>query len=357
MAANSVGDQTSNHARETSRAGVAVIGASAGGVEAMSSVVRNMPADLPLAVVVVLHMPTGARSRLPEILGRAGPLPAAAVRHGQALQAGRIHVAPPDRHVVVSADRLHLLDGPRENGFRPAIDPLFRSAAQSLGPRAIGVILSGTMDDGVTGLAAIQAMGGSVIVQDPADAMCGALPEAALEALEADHVVPASSIGPLLATIASGATRPAHRVPTPLAEQLVADPLSLEASGVDLSCPDCGGALQEVRLGDLRRYRCRVGHVLSPESLLDGQGEALESALWTAVRTLEETATLSRRLADRSRGSGAVAAARRFEARQVDAARRADLVRQAIGALGQSLNETTEDALAAVTENRAAAAS
>jgi two-component system, chemotaxis family, protein-glutamate methylesterase/glutaminase len=299
---------------------VAVLGASAGGVEALVGVARTLPANLPLALLVVLHMPTGASSRLPEIIGRAGPLPASPARHGSRLAPGRILVAPPDRHLIVSDGRVFLVDGARENGFRPAIDPLFRSAARAMGPRTIGVLLSGTMDDGVSGLAAIQAVGGATVVQDPADAICGALPEAALAAVE----------------------------PTAAARALLADPLDLPAEGVDVACPDCGGALQVINAGPLPRYRCRVGHVFAPESLLERQGASLEAALWTAVRTLEETATVSRKLAERSRQRGSIEAAKRFDARQVDAARRADVVRQAIDAFDESVNATTEEALAPV---------
>jgi two-component system, chemotaxis family, protein-glutamate methylesterase/glutaminase len=327
---------------------VAVIGASAGGVEALVNVARSLPASMPVAILVVLHMPSGASSRLPEIIGRAGPLPATAARDGQRLRAGRIMVAPPDWHLHITDDRVFLRDGARENGFRPAIDPLFRSAARALGPRAIGVLLSGTLDDGVAGLAAIQAMGGATVVQDPTDAIAGALPEAALEVLVPDHVEPAHRIGPILASWAERPLQAELPETDPTTEALLADPQDLPAEGVDLSCPDCGGALQGIAAGSLPRYRCRVGHVFSPASLLDGKSTELEAALWAAVRTLEESATISRRLAERSRAGGAVAAARRFEARQEDAARRADVVRQAIETFdgGEPVNESTEAALA-----------
>src|SRR5215213_2006794 len=166
---------------------IAAVGASAGGVEALTSLARGLPPDAGVALLVVLHMPVGATSRLPEILSRAGPYPARTAVSGTVPQPGFIHVAPPDRHLVMSGDRMTLLDGPRENGFRPAIDPLLRSAAQSFGTRAIGVILSGTMDDGAAGMAAIQALGGTTIVQEPADAMCAALPEAVMEVIRPDH--------------------------------------------------------------------------------------------------------------------------------------------------------------------------
>jgi len=325
---------------------IVVVGASAGGVEALTSVARSFTATPPLALLVVLHMPAGASSRLAEIIGRAGMLPATQAENGAPLRPGRILVAPPDRHVMVSDDRVFLLDGPRENGFRPAIDPMFRSAARTYGPRAVGVLLSGTMDDGVSGLAAIQAVGGAVVVQDPADAIAGGLPAAALEVLTPDHVAPASRIGPILAALAERPVSASVATANREAEALLADPNDLAAKGADVTCPDCGGALQTVTAGPIPRYRCRVGHVFAPVTLLDRKGIELEAALWAAVRTLEESASVSGRLAERSRENGATAAGRRFAARQVDAARRADIVRQAIQSLdGETINEATEEAL------------
>lgn len=336
------------------RRNVAVVGASAGGVEALSSLVRGLPADVPLAVVAVLHLPTGANSRLAEILGRAGPLEAAQAEHGQAIREGTVTVAPPDYHLVISDERLFLLDGARENGFRPAIDPLFRSAARALGPRVIGVILSGTMDDGAAGLAAIRSFGGATVVQHPDDALASGMPEAALDAVDADHVLPATSMGAVLDEIARTEVevdhpalqpRPPGRAGTsehvggPGDMTLIAEPLELPPRGVDLACPECGGALQEIRAGRMARFRCRTGHVYSPVTLLETKGTELEAALWAALRALEEEATVSGRLAVRSRESGAPLAARRFETRQGNAAQRADLIRQALASIGRVSDE------------------
>jgi two-component system, chemotaxis family, protein-glutamate methylesterase/glutaminase len=337
------------------RRDVAVLGASAGGVEALTSVVRGLSADVPLSLVVVLHMPSAADSRLAEILSRAGPVPAAPAEHGSPLEPGRIVVAPRDRHLVLSGDRTFLVDGPRENGFRPGIDPLFRSAARSLGPRAIGVILSGTMDDGAAGLAAIQSFGGATIVQDPEDALAAGMPQSAIDTITPDHVAPATSIGRLLDKLARNERPPQRRQtgrgrdtkgrprPAPRDLTLVADPMELLPYGVDLACPECGGALQEVVVGPMSRFRCRTGHVYSPRSLLDIKGSELEGALWAAVRALEEEATVAGRLAARSKDMGADSAARRFETRQGDAAERADIVRQAIHSIG-GLSRDVDDA-------------
>jgi two-component system, chemotaxis family, protein-glutamate methylesterase/glutaminase len=342
------------------RRDVAVIGASAGGVEALMTVARGLPADIPLSIAVVLHLPTTARSKLAEILSRAGPIRAEAARHGAALEPGTIVVAPPDYHLVLSDHQTFLLDGPRENGFRPAIDPLFRSAARSLGPRAIGVILSGTMDDGVAGLAAIQSFGGATIVQDPEDALAGGMPQAAIDTITPDHVVPSTAIGRLLdkMTRTEVTVDPAELRPdldTRRARSLggrgdltlVADPMELLPHGVDFACPECGGALQEVLVGPISRYRCRTGHIYSPLTLLETKGAELEAALWAAVRALEEEASVAGRLAGRSRELGADAAARRFEKRQGDAAERADVVRQALHSVGRTSQEGPDEAVTA----------
>jgi two-component system, chemotaxis family, protein-glutamate methylesterase/glutaminase len=341
-------EQAELHAGPTNReTRVVVVGASAGGVEATTSLVRALPADLDPPVLVVVHMPRGGSSRLAEIVGRAGPLPATQARDGERLRGGHVYVAPPDLHLTVSAGRIHVLDGPLENRFRPAIDQLFRSAARTLGGRAIGVILSGTLDDGAAGMAAIKAAGGVAFVQDPDDAICGGLPRAVLEAVEPDLVGTVHEIARAIVELAaipvpgmaSGAPADDH--------PLLADPMVLPAHGADMSCPDCGGALQSIDARAIVRYRCRVGHVYSPESLLDGKAQDLEAALWAAARTLEETAAISGKLAERSRRAGATSAARRFEARQADAARRADVVRQAIESFDDGLAASTEAALGA----------
>lgn len=315
------------------RRDVAVVGASAGGVEALIRLVRGIGANSPLALLVVLHLPAGANSRLADILDRAGPLPAEPARDGCFVSPGSIHVAPPDRHLVLSDGRMSLLDGPRENGFRPAVDPLFRSAARVLGPRAVGVILSGTMDDGTAGLAAIHSVGGTTVVQEPSDALASGMPRSAIESVSPDHVLPATEIGRLLDQLARSEVRSASRA-SGADLSLLSDPMELAPRGVDIACPECGGALQEVQAGKLPRFRCRTGHIYSPLTLLETKGAELEAALWAALRTLEEEASVAGRLAARSRGAGAGFAARRYETRQGEAAHRAHLIRQTIASIG-----------------------
>ena len=329
------------------RRNVAVVGASAGGVEALTTLVRGIAADSPLALVVVLHLPAGANSRLAAILSRSGPLTAQPARSGARLTPGSIHVAPPDRHLVLSRGRLFLLDGARENGFRPAVDPLFRSAARELGPRAVGVILSGTMDDGAAGMAAIASVGGKTIVQDPSDALASGMPRSAMDAVTPDHVLPAAAIGRVLDDLARTDMSMDQDWLESADQSLLRDPNELRPTGVDLACPECGGALQEVLAGTMPRYRCRTGHVYSPLTLLETKGTELEAAMWAAIRALEEEASVAGRLAARSRERGNVLTADRFERRQGDAAGRADIIRQALGTIGQTSLEGPDEVVTA----------
>jgi two-component system chemotaxis response regulator CheB len=280
---------------------IVVVGASAGGVEALQRLVGALPEDLPAAVLVVLHIPSEGPSVLPAILSRAGPLEATAAEHGEALEAGRVYTAPADRHLTVHQGRVELTSGPKENGVRPAIDVLFRSVAIENGPGAIGVVLSGTLDDGAAGLAVIRGAGGLGLVQDPEDALYRSMPDAAIATAGADEV---ASVEVLAAIIQ---------------ERLGRDPHEGGGMDVDLgheqaspfSCPDCGGVLWH-STEEWRHFRCRVGHAYSAQALLNGQRSTLEESLWVAVRVLEERADLSRRLAGQSEAAGRRISARSF---------------------------------------------
>jgi two-component system, chemotaxis family, protein-glutamate methylesterase/glutaminase len=315
--------------------GIVVVGASAGGVEALTDLTASLPGDLPAAVFVVLHLPATGISALPEILRRHGPLPAAHVKDGEPIQPGRVYVAPPDHHVLLRTGHVHLSRGPRENGHRPAIDPLFRSAAREYATRVIGLVLSGALDDGTAGLLAIKSRGGTAVVQDPADALYPGMPGNALEQVQVDHVAAAASMGKLLARLITDlAVPPADPAPRAMQVEVEMEGFSLEAfegnhpgrpSG--FSCPDCNGVLWQIQDGGLERYRCRVGHAWSPESLLIQQSEALEAALWIALRSLEERAALARRLAEPARRRGHSITATRFEEQAAEAGHAARLVR------------------------------
>jgi two-component system, chemotaxis family, protein-glutamate methylesterase/glutaminase len=292
---------------------VVVIGASAGGVEALRAVVSGLPPDLPAAVVVVLHIPRGAPSALAGILDRAGPLPAVAAQQSAPLRAGTVYVAPVDHHVLVVERHLRLSHGPTENGHRPAIDPLFRSAALSHGPSAVGVVLSGTRDDGTAGLAAVAARGGTAVVQDPDDALYGGMPANALAQVPDALVHPAVKIGPVLGELLS---RPLGADRTGAADGLLIAETRMAEAGVPttdrlgpatpspFSCPSCNGVLFELPGAPAPRFRCRVGHAWSPDALEGEQAHAVDEALWAALRALEERADLLDRLAEDARRHG-----------------------------------------------------
>ena len=316
------------------------IGTSAGGVHTLSELVSQLPRDLPAAVLVVLHLSPQGRSVLPAILTRAGALEAVHPRSGEPLRAGQIYVAPPDHHLVVEDGRLRLSRSATENGHRPAIDVTFRTAALAYGPRCVGVVLTGNLDDGTAGLAAIKGCGGVTVVQDPRDALYPSMPESAIAAVDVDHVVPLHLMAPLLADLVR--RRPAAGIacekeePTTL---LVADwgggAEVGQPSGI--TCPECGGALFESAGQGPDHFRCRTGHAYSPQSLLAKQSETLEATLWASMRALEESAALARRLEHRARRSGHDFRGERYEER----ARRAESHAEQLRRLLASREEAT----------------
>jgi len=318
---------------------IIVVGASAGGVEALADLAGRLPAGLPAAVFVVLHVPPYGTSVLPGILSRRGPLPAVHPADGDRIENGRIYVAPPDHHLLVEDGRIRLTRGPHENRHRPAVDTLFRSAARAYGPRVIGVVLTGTLDDGTAGLQAVKQRGGLVVVQDPDDALFASMPRAAIEGVAADHVVPLSEIGPTLARLAYQPASAESRTPvTPGLEDEVKvaefDMASLETwqegEPSSYACPDCHDALWEAEEDGLLRFCCRVGHAFSPENLLATQSDGLEEALWVALRALEVSAVLADRLQERAGARGHTLAASRFQQQAVDARGRAATIKQVL---------------------------
>jgi two-component system chemotaxis response regulator CheB len=289
------------------------IGASAGGAQALSELVAGLPDELPAALLVAQHTSPSSPGVLADILSRAGRLPASAAVDGEPIERGHVYVAPPDHHLLVGDERLLVTRGPRENGHRPAVDPMFRSAARRYGQRVIAVVLSGTLDDGSAGLIAVKSRGGVAIVQDPQDALHPAMPRNAIESDHPDHIVPVSQLADLLCGLVQERLRPPG-TNGQMANELRSDERSsppsyaLRAEGatpVPVTCPECSGPLFEVHKADLTTYQCLVGHRFSPDSLEQEQARHLEAALWNAVRGLYERAELVRRLA-RERGSGSV---------------------------------------------------
>jgi two-component system, chemotaxis family, protein-glutamate methylesterase/glutaminase len=290
---------------------VVVIGASAGGVGSLQRLVERLPAGLPAAVFVTLHLPEGVRSALPRILERAGPLPAVHAENGQPIDHGRIYIAPPGFHLTLESDRMRVTRGAREHGNRPAIDPLFRSAALAFGPRVIGVVLSGQLDDGTVGLGEIKRAGGVAVVQDPEETAFQSMPRNAIAHVNVDYILPADEIGRMLEHLImeeESAERPPCRDDTVRRELEVLtrhqDEREKPGEPSPYACPDCGGVLWELSDGEMFRFRCRVGHAYTADTLITAGAEALEQSLWSALRALEEQAAVKKRVAERMRRHG-----------------------------------------------------
>ncbi|MGY1824474.1 chemotaxis protein CheB [Geodermatophilus sp. SYSU D00079] len=339
------------------RRDLVVVGASAGGVEALQQLLAGLPPDLPGAVLVVLHMPAGARSALRDILARVCPLPVRAAVDGDPIEPGTVVVSVPDRHLMVVGDRTMLSRGPRENGHRPAVDVLFRSAARSGGPRVVGIVLSGALDDGTAGTIAVRSRGGVVIAQDPEDAMYASMPVHAREVGGADHVVPARAMGALLGRLIGEEVDVGDAPPASDLMETETAMAELDGDAYDdedrpgtpsgFGCPTCHGALFTIDEGGMERYRCRVGHAWSPEALAEEQSQALEGALWMALRGLEERAALSSHMGHRAEERGHGHSALRFRQRSQEALDAAALLRRLLhrGELsGSALPDVVEEA-------------
>jgi two-component system, chemotaxis family, protein-glutamate methylesterase/glutaminase len=301
---------------------VIVIGASAGGVENLSRLVGDLPGELAAAVFVVLHIPAAAPSVLADILDRHTELRAGTAEDGEDIVHGRIYVAPSDCHLLVRAGRVEVVKGPKENGHRPAVDPLFRTAADAYGDRVIGVVLSGMLDDGAAGLAAIKSAGGAAVVLDPATTVYTGMPSSALRTVTADVVAPIGDLGARILQVMTGPSgnadedvgdaRATRQTPRDGAFELDDATHWGHASG--FSCPDCGSALWQVDESDLVRFRCHVGHAYSLESVATAQDEALDRALFSAIRALREKAAMARHLSRGLDGRGAAMGTHRLRA-------------------------------------------
>jgi two-component system chemotaxis response regulator CheB len=319
---------------------ILAIGASAGGVDALRFLASGLPRELPASVLVVLHLPPQYRSGLDGILAQAGRLPAGFAEDGQPLEKGRIYIGPPERHLLVDVDgnRIRLGSGPRENYARPAIDPLFRSTALCCAGRTVGVVLTGTLGDGASGLMALKQSGGVTVVQDPADAAFSEMPATALAQVEPEHVVGLADMPALLQRLvrqAAGAPAPANENLRYEVEIAVGDKGTMSAMDrigrrSVLACPDCHGVLWEIEEGGLTRYRCHVGHAYAPESMAVALDENLGRALGSALRALEERVALVRKLHRQAIAQGHRRSAERWALRAEEYEKEAKLVRDSI---------------------------
>jgi two-component system, chemotaxis family, protein-glutamate methylesterase/glutaminase len=295
---------------------IITIGASTGGIEALRAVICSLPTDLPAAVCVVIHVAPDSPGMMPRLISKGCALGATHAVDREELVPGRIYVAPPDQHLLLEpSGRIRLSRGPKENRFRPAVDPLFRSAAHAYGSRVVGVVLSGALDDGTAGLWAVKRHGGVAIVQDPKEAVAPSMPLSALRHIEVDHCMPAAEIGLLLPRLAADRIPPQSH---PEVIQMDVESKLLLGEDEDTAaeeawelgqlsryaCPECHGALQVITEGTLVRFRCHVGHAYSPDSLLSDLTLKVRELLWNTQRAMEESAKLLEQQAEQARASG-----------------------------------------------------
>lgn len=338
---------------------IIVIGTSAGGLEALITILQALPRDIPAAIFVVQHIAPTRSSLLPTILNRVSVLPAVHPSDGTPIQHGHIYVAPPDHHMLVRQRHIHIIRGPKENGFRPAIDATFRTAAQSYELQVVGVILTGMLDDGTAGLFAIKRHGGIAIVQDPQEALYPDMPTSACRYVKVDAVLPMGNIAPELLRLAH--TPIAEEGGTPMGRY---DDLEHHMSEMDLdarqqveksgpaspfSCPECGGVLIEFSDGNLLRFRCQIGHTFSQESYLASQGEMLDRSLDAALRSLEERAHFAHRLMQEAQTGKDTSGERRFRRLMLETEGRKEQIRLMIVENGQKaalLEELDDEASA-----------
>lgn len=324
---------------------IIVVGASAGGVEALATLVAGLPAELAASVFVVLHVMPGGVSVLPKILARAGRLPVTAAVDGERIERGRVYVAPADHHMLLIDERVRLTRGPRENGHRPAVDTLFRSAARAHGRRVIGAILSGALDDGTAGLRMISDAGGLALVEDPADALYPGMPLSALEHDPSARAVPISELAGTICGAVDELLPDEEHEQAEIAVVAAKSPPRARARSDDdpraglltsITCPECGGALWEHDEDGLLRFECHVGHAYSADSLEVSQSQSLEAALWAALRSLQERADLFHRLAQRAGGE------ERLQAKARTADDHAGVMRSLVTSFGREPGTTGE---------------
>jgi two-component system chemotaxis response regulator CheB len=321
---------------------IIVVGSSAGGVEALQRLCASLPRDLPACVFIAQHLSPSARSVLPQLLDKAGPLRAMSPVDGQAIEPGHIYVAAPDQHLLLRDGKLLMRRGPFENRTRPAANALFRSAAVHYASRVIGVVLTGLLDDGTEGLIAIKAAGGVSVIQDPDDAEWPSMPRNALKRDHVDHALPLAGIGALLARLAAEEAGPSVPLPE---EYRIEDRIAAQEFAVmepeivtpgqpsHMSCPDCGGVLNHIEVQDEVRFRCQVGHAFTPLGLADAQNQELERALGIAVRTHRDRLRLFGQMSETARARDLPHAKKRWDEASEESGRLIEILEQAMAGL------------------------
>lgn len=321
---------------------IIVIGASAGGFEALKKLGGDLPSDFEASIFIVWHMSPDVRGVLPQVLNRAGTVHAAHAYDGEEILPNRIYVAPPDRHLLIESGRVRVTRGPKENRFRPAVDPLFRSAAYAYNNRVIGVVLSGALDDGTAGLWTIKHRGGLAIVQNPLDAEVPSMPENATREVAVDHSVPIAEMARLLVRLSREQIEETSEAVMEDDEKIEMEiRIAAETSAFEMgvmklgelspfTCPDCHGVLSVIRDGEMKRFRCHTGHAFSADSLLTTVTENIEDSLYSAIRGVEESIMLLNHMGDHFAETNSKKLAALYFQKAQEAERRAQLVRRAV---------------------------
>lgn len=337
---------------------IIVIGASAGGVDALKKLLAPLPADLDAAIFIVWHMAPSIRGILPQMLSHVTPIAVSNALNGEPVQANHIYVAPPDHHLLLENGHVRITRGPKENRFRPAIDPLFRSAALHYGNRVIGVILSGALDDGTAGLWTIKEQGGLALVQDPDEAEVPSMPESAIREVAVDHVLPAGQLGAKLVELVKQTVSPTAEVNVRETQKTTLE-IQIAVQETDLgmtifsfgelspyTCPECHGVLTMLKEGSLARFRCHTGHAYSVDTLLAAVTETVEDNLYSTLRSMDETVILLNHLGDHYAEVNQTRLAALYFQKAQEAQSRSDLVRQTVEnhqILGQNVRQQQAD--------------
>jgi two-component system, chemotaxis family, protein-glutamate methylesterase/glutaminase len=320
---------------------IIVVGASAGGFEALKRLVAGLPPDLRASVFIVWHMSSDVRGVLPQVLNKLETIPAEHAVDKEPIEPNRIYVAPPNFHLLVERGRVRVTKGPKENRFRPAVDPLFRSAAYAYGARVIGVILTGALDDGTSGLWTIKYHGGTAVVQHPDDAEVPSMPENALREVEVDYVVPVAEMPDLLVRLTQEPPQTSEVVmkennQTEFEIKTAAEDSAFESgimkfgSLTPFTCPDCHGVLFELKDGNRPRFRCHTGHAFSSDSLLTTVTEKIEDSLWSAIRGIEESVMLLNHMGEHFANRSETHLATLYFKKAHEALARVEIIRQAV---------------------------
>lgn len=318
---------------------VVAIGASAGGIEALSELLRALPSSLSAAFLVVVHIPAHSPSYLDEVLARCTAMPVRPASNGEPLKNRCVYVASADLHLMVDGGKAKLTRGPKECRVRPAIDVLFRSAAVNYGPRAAGVVLSGMLDDGTAGLWAIKEAGGLALVQDPAQAIHDSMPRSAIEHVAVDFVGPVEALAQQIVGFTKRGPAPGQQGGSPrheLENRIAGEENALQLGVMKMgevskyTCPDCHGVLMQVDEGRIVRFRCHTGHAFSIKTLLEEVSEAIDHGLWDTIRAVEERVLLLRQMGELARQRGAAEEATTCETQARNAEERIKTIRELV---------------------------